>query len=250
MDDIERLTGKETLVTGAAAGIGRSTALAFARSGARVHVVDKDRAGLQALCDESPQLIPHTLNLVDGGAAAALVERIGEVDVLFNCAGRVPNGTLLDCNEAAWDSAFELNVKVTYRLCRAFLPGMLRRGAGNIINMASVAGVTTAAPNRCAYSASKAAVVGLTRAIACDFVKSRIRCNAVCPGTVDTPSLNARLAAFDDPLQARRDFEARQPMGRLGRPEEIAALVVYLASDASAFVTGQTFVIDGGWSNG
>ena len=246
----EGLFGKEALVTGAAAGIGLASALGFAGAGATVHAVDGDRTRLEQTCDESPRLIPHVFDLRAEGAVTALAERIGEIDVLFNCVGCVPNGTLLDCDEADWDLAFDLNVKVAYRLCRAFLPGMLRRGGGTIVNMASVAGVTTAAPNRCAYSASKAAVVGLTRSIACDFVKSGIRCNAVCPGTVDTPSLNARLGAFDDPVQARRDFEARQPMGRLGTPEEIAALVVYLASDASAFVTGQTFVIDGGWSNG
>ena len=246
----ERLSGKETLVTGAAAGIGRASALAFAGAGARVHAVDLDRTRLEALCADNRRLVPHALDIVKAGAAAGLAEGIGGIDVLFNCAGCVPNGTLLECDAADWDFTFDLNVKAAYRLCRAFVPGMLRNGGGSIVNMASVAGVTTAAPRRCAYSASKAAVVGLTRAIACDYVKEGIRCNAVCPGTVDTPSLNARLAAFDDPAQARREFEARQPMGRLGTPEEIAALVVYLASDESAFVTGQTFVIDGGWSNG
>ena len=246
----ERLAAKRIVVTAAAAGIGRATALAFAAEGACVHAVDVDERNLNFLCAGNPALFPHAVDLLDNEAISALAAAVGETDVLFNCAGFVHSGTILECSEEDWDFSFELNVKSMYRLSRAFLPGMLARRAGNIINMGSVAGVGTAAPNRFVYSATKAAVVGLTRSIACDFVKQGIRCNAVCPGTVDTPSLRARLEAFEDPRQARREFESRQPMGRLGDPREVAALLVYLAADESAFVTGQTLVIDGGWSNG
>ena len=246
----ERLAGKRMLVTAAAAGIGRAAALAFVAEGATVHAVDIDAEEINVLCGQSPACVAHAIDLLDKEAVGSLPDTVGDIDVLFNCAGFVHTGTVLDCTEQDWDFSFELNVKSMYRLSRAFLPGMLRRGGGNIINMASVAGVSTGAPHRFVYSATKAAVAGLTRSIACDFVKRGIRCNAVCPGTVDTPSLQRRLNAFEDAQQARREFEQRQPMGRLGDPGEIAALLVYLASDESAFVTGQTFVIDGGWSNG
>ena len=246
----ERLAGKRIVVTAAAAGIGRAATLAFAAEGATVHALDVDKVNLERLCAADAALVSHVIDLLDGSAILAFADTMGNADVLFNCAGFVHAGTILDCAEEDWDVSFELNVKSMYRLSRAFLPHMLRRETGNIINMSSVAGVSTGARDRCAYSASKAAVVGLTRSIACDFVKRGIRCNAVCPGTVDTPSLRRRLDVFDDPRKARQQFEQRQPMGRLGEPEEIAALLVYLASDESAFVTGQTFVIDGGWSNG
>ena len=246
----QRLAGKRIVVTAAAAGIGRATALAFAEAGAWVHAVDVDAENLDTLCADAPALAPHVVDLLDADAHRVVADEVGQADVLFNCVGVVHAGTILDCSEEVWDFAFDLNVKTMYRLSRAFLPGMLRARSGNIINMASVAGVSTGVPKRFVYSATKAAVAGLTRSIACDFVQEGIRCNAVCPGTVDTPSLRGRLKAFEDPEQARRDFEKRQPMGRIAEPEEIAALLVYLASDESAFVTGQTFVIDGGWSNG
>ena len=246
----ERLTGKRAVVTAAASGIGRATALAFAAEGANVHAVDVDATGLGSLCVADSAITPHVLDLLDEEAVNSLPDQFGVPDVLFNCAGFVHAGSILHCTEEDWDFSFALNVKTMYRLSRAFLPGMLKRNSGNIINMASVAGVSTGAPDRFVYSVTKAAVVGLTRSIACDFVKQGIRCNAVCPGTIDTPSLQVRLDAFEDPEQARRGFEQRQPMGRLGEPVEVAALLVYLASEESAFVTGQTFVIDGGWSNG
>ncbi len=245
-----RLAGKRVLVTAAASGIGRATALAFAGEGAQVTAVDVDARRLKTLCDGYPALFPRVCNLVDRASVEALAVGVGETDVLFNCAGFVHAGTILECTEDDWHFSFALNVTAMYRLTQALLPAMLRRRSGNIINMASVAGVTTGVPRRCVYSATKAAVVGLTRSIACDFVAEGVRCNAVCPGTVDTPSLGARLEAFENPVEARRAFEQRQPMGRLGDPGEVAALLVYLASDESAFVTGQTFVIDGGWSNG
>ena len=245
-----RLKNKRIVVTAAAAGIGRATALAFAQEGALVSAVDIDEPGLESLCDVNDSLTSHVVNLTDNGAIDAFANNVGPVDVLFNCAGFVHNGTILDCSEFDWDQTFDLNVKSMYLLSKSLLPAMLDQGHGNIINMSSVAGVSTAAASRFAYSASKAAVVGLTKSIASDFVKHGIRCNAVCPGTVDTPSLQTRLNDFPDPIQARRDFEDRQPMGRLGHPEEIAALLVYLASDESAYTTGQVHVIDGGWSNG
>jgi len=179
----------------------------------------------------------------------ALAEEIGPIDVLFNCAGYVHSGTALDCDEESWDLSFDVNVKSMYRTVRAFLPGMLARGRGAIVNVASVASSVMGVPNRFAYCASKAAVIGLTRSIAADFVGQGIRCNAICPGTVDTPSLHQRLRATGDYEAAIATFVARQPMARLGKPEEIAALALYLASDEAAFTTGQIHVIDGGWSN-
>lgn len=245
-----RLSNKRVLLTAAAAGIGRATALAFAREGGEVHALDIDRQKLDGLSVEAPTIVTHTVDLLDKVAIDGFVESVAVPDILFNCAGFVHAGTILDCEEEDWTFSFALNATAMYRLAKAFIPGMVQRGSGNIINMSSVAGVSTGVPDRFVYCATKAAVVGMTKSIASDFVQHGIRCNAVCPGTVDTPSLRGRLEVFDDPVQARRDFEARQPMGRLAKPDEIAALLVYLACDESAFVTGQTFVIDGGWSNG
>ena len=238
------LAGKVALVTAAAQGIGRATAERFAEAGARVVATDINAdllAGLQG-CDS------RLLDVTDAAAVAALAKELGAVDVLFNCAGFVHHGTVLECGEDAWDFSFNLNAKAMYRTIRAFLPAMLAAGGASIINMASVASSLKGVPNRFAYGASKAAVIGLTKAVAADFVAQGIRCNAICPGTVDTPSLQERLRTTGDYEQALKDFTARQPLGRLGTAAEIAELALYLASDASAYTTGQCHVIDGGWS--
>jgi 2-keto-3-deoxy-L-fuconate dehydrogenase len=239
----ERLAGKVAIVSAAASGIGRASAEAFARAGARVIGVDIDGVGLQSVagCET------HVLDVRDARAIEALARSVGRVDVLFNCAGTVPKGTVLDIDLATWNAAFELNVNSMYHMIRAFLPAMVQARAGSIINMSSVAGSITGVPDRCAYGATKAAVIGLTKSVAADFVAQGIRCNAICPGTVDTPSLQARLHATGDYAKMRAEFEQRQPMGRLGKPEEIAALALHLASDESGFTTGQIHVIDGGW---
>jgi 2-keto-3-deoxy-L-fuconate dehydrogenase len=241
-----RLEGKIAVVTAAAQGIGRATALAYAREGATVWATDVNEPALQALAAEEPRVRPHRLDVRDAQAIRALADTLGAIDVLFNCAGIVHNGSILECTEEDWDFAFDLNVKSMYRMCRAFLPAMLQAGHGSIVNMSSVASSVTAAPNRFAYGSTKAAVIGLTKSIAKDFVGRGIRCNAICPGTVQTPSLDDRMAAPGAGGPAA--FVARQPMGRLGRAEEIAALALYLASDESAFTTGQIHVIDGGWT--
>ncbi len=241
----QQLAGKVALITAAAQGIGRASAERFAKAGARVVATDINTellAGLQG-CE------PRLLDVTDSAAVTALAAELGALDVLFNCAGYVHHGTVLNCDEAAWDFSFNLNAKATYRTIRAFLPAMLAAGGASIINMSSVASSLKGVPNRFVYSASKAAVIGLTKAVAADFVTQGIRCNAICPGTVDTPSLQGRLHATGDYEQAHRDFVARQPMGRLGTAAEIAELALYLASDASAYITGQCHVIDGGWSN-
>lgn len=239
-----RLTGKTALVTAAGQGIGRASALAMAAEGARVFATDVNEATLATL----DGVETFVLDVRDPASIAAAVKRVGAPDILFNCAGFVANGTILDCDEDEWAFSFDLNVTAMYRMCRAFLPGMLDRGSGNIINMSSVVSSIIAAPNRFAYGATKAAVIGLTKSIAADFVTKGIRCNAICPATVESPSLEDRLAATGDYEAARAAFVARQPMGRIGRPEEIAALVVYLASDESAYTTGTAQVIDGGWA--
>jgi 2-keto-3-deoxy-L-fuconate dehydrogenase len=239
----KRLSGKTALVTAAGSGIGRASAEAFARAGARVFAADIDAQSLKSVAGCEAQL----LDVRDARAIEALAKSIGRIDVLFNCAGSVPGGTILDIEPAKWNAAFELNVTSMYHMIRAFLPGMLAARGGSIINMSSVASSITGVPDRCAYGATKAAVIGLTKSVAADFVAQGIRCNAICPGTVDTPSLQARLHAYGDYAKTRAEFEARQPVGRLGKPEEIAALALYLASDESGFTTGQIHVIDGGW---
>jgi 2-keto-3-deoxy-L-fuconate dehydrogenase len=242
-----RLDGKVILVTAAGQGIGRASALAMAREGAKVIATDVNEAALADLAAEGCET--RVLNVRDGAAITATFAAVGTPDVLFNCAGFVANGTILDCDEEAWDFSVDLNLKAMYRMCKAVLPGMVERGHGNIINMASAVGSIIAAPNRFVYGVTKAGVIGMTKAIAADFVTKGIRGNAVCPGTVESPSLNDRMRATGDYEAARKAFIARQPMGRIASAEEIAALVVYLASDESGFTTGVPHVIDGGWSN-
>jgi 2-dehydro-3-deoxy-L-fuconate 4-dehydrogenase len=240
-----RLAGKTALITAAGAGIGRATALAFASEGAKVVATDLNQALLDSLKGETG-IVTKRLDVLDDDAVRACAAEISPPDVLFNCAGFVHHGNILDCTDGEWDFAFNLNVRAMYVMIKAVLPGMLEKGGGSIINISSIASSIQGLPNRFAYGASKAAVIGLTKAVAKDFVKQGIRCNAICPGTIDTPSLADRINAFPDPVQARKDFIARQPMGRLGRAEEIADFLVYLGSDESKFATGQAFVIDGG----
>lgn len=240
-----RFQGKTALVTAAAQGIGRATVEAFAREGAQVWATD---INLDRLADLGtlPGVMSRRLDVRDDAAVRQLADEVGTIDILFNCAGVVHGGTILECTEEDWDFAFDLNAKAMYRTIRAFLPGMLARGEGAIINMASVASSVKGVPNRFAYCASKAAVIGLTKSVAADFVAKGIRCNAICPGTVQSPSLEERLRAQGDYEQARAAFIARQPIGRIGQPEEIADLVLYLA--AATYTTGQIHVIDGGWT--
>ncbi len=240
-----RLAGKTAVVTAAAQGIGRATAEAFAAEGAAVWATDID-AGKLAGLDQVAGVTTRRLDVTDAAAVARAAAEIGTPDVLFNCAGHVHHGSILACDEAAWDFSFNLNVRSMYLTIRTFLPAMIANGGGSIINAASMASSLKGIRDRCAYGASKAAVIGLSKSVAIDFIGQGIRCNAVCPGTVDTPSLGERIAAFDDPVQAAKDFIARQPMGRLGTAVEIAALCVYLASDESAYTTGTAQIIDGG----
>jgi 2-keto-3-deoxy-L-fuconate dehydrogenase len=261
-----RLSGKRALMTAAGQGIGRASALAMAREGAEVWATDVNEAALESLSEDWARaradtmadggqaeglgtLVTRRLDVLDPVGIAEAVEAAGAPDVLFNCAGYVAHGTILDCDEEQWDFSVRLNMTAMFRMCRAVLPGMIARGGGSIINMASVASSVIAAPNRFAYGATKAGLIGLTKAIACDFIGQGIRCNAICPGTVDSPSLEQRMRRAEDYEEARRAFVARQPMNRLGRPEEIAALVVYLASDESSYTTGVAHIIDGGWTN-
>ena len=239
-----RLAGKTALVTGAGQGIGRASAMAFAAEGATVWATDRD--GQSAASIEG--CIARELDVTDPERLAAVLGEAGPLDVLFNCAGYVAGGTILECSEADWSLSFDLNVTAMYRTIRLTLPAMVERGSGSIINMASVASSVIGVTNRFAYGASKAAVIGLTKSIARDFAGTGVRCNAICPGTVDTPSLRQRLSATGDFEEAWKTFNARQPMGRFGTPEEVAALALYLATDEAAFVTGQCHVIDGGWT--
>jgi len=245
-----RLAGKRAFVTAAAQGIGRATALAFAAAGAEVIATDINAAKLAELA--APGLSIAMLDVLDAAAVKAAAAQAGAIDILFNCAGFVHQGTVLEATEEEFTFAFDLNVRSMLRTLQAFLPGMIARGGGVVVNMASVASSVKGIPNRALYSASKAAVIGLTRSVAIDFVKNGIRCNAICPGTVASPSLEARIAAnaatAGSVAAARAAFVDRQPMGRIGRPEEIAALAVYLASDEAEFITGQAVVIDGGIS--
>ena len=241
-----RLAGKTALITAAGQGIGHATAVAFQREGARLWATDIDESKLAGLATLEG-VTCRALDVRDDSAVSMAAEEIGALDVLFNCAGRVPHGTLLDCEPADWEETLSLNVTAMYRMIRAFLPAMLAADGGSIINMASVVSSVKAAPDRCAYGASKAAVIGLTKSVALDYATQGIRCNAVCPGAVDTPSLDERFNARPAPEATRKAFIARQPVGRLGSPTEVAALYVYLASDESTFTTGQAMVIDGAW---
>jgi len=245
---LARLHGKTALITAAGAGIGRATAVAFAREGCLVIATDLDTAKLEGLTGDL-----HPLDVRSTDAVRALAARVGPVDILFNCAGYVHHGTVLDCSEQDWDFSFDVNVKSMHRTIRAFLPGMLELGKGSIVNVSSGASSVRGIPNRYVYGASKAAVIGLTKAVAADFIRRGIRCNAICPGTIDSPSLAARVSTLAAQQgrsveEVRKEFEARQAMGRIGTPEEVAALAVYLASDESSFATGSIHIVDGGFS--
>lgn len=243
-----RLAGKTALLTAAGQGIGRATSLAFAGEGATVWATDVNQGLLDALAAENSAIHTRILDVRDAHMIELLLQEVGPIDVLFNCAGYVHHGTILDCSEQDWNFSFDLNLKSMYYICKAILPGMLAAKRGSIINMSSGASSVKGAPNRFVYSTTKAGVIGLTKSIAIDFIRRGVRCNAICPGTIDSPSLQERMRAQGDYAKARAEFIARQPMGRLGSPEEIAALAVYLASDESAFITGQIHLIDGGWT--
>ena len=241
-----RLDGKKVLITAAAQGIGRATAEKFAGEGATVIATDINMEALATL--KAPTLTTRRLDVLDPAAIAAAAMEIGDLDVLVNCAGYVHHGSILDCEEKDFDFSTNLNVRAAYRMIRAFLPGMLARQSGTIVNVASIASSIIGVPNRFIYGVTKAALLGLTKSVAVEFVTKGIRCNAICPGTVETPSLGERIKALGNEEEARKAFIARQPMGRLGTAAEIAALALYLASDESGFVTGQEFIIDGGWT--
>jgi 2-keto-3-deoxy-L-fuconate dehydrogenase len=240
-----RLAGKTAFITAAGQGMGRAAALAFAREGAKVWATDMNAKTVGEL-DGKDGIRARALDVTDENAVYKLAAETGAIDVLFNCAGIVHHGSVLDATTKDWDQAFAVNVKSMFLVSKAFIPGMLKKGKGSIINMASVASSLKGLPNRFVYGASKAAVIGLTKSIAADFVAKGIRCNAICPGTVDTPSLQGRINAFADPVQARKDFVARQPMGRLGTVDDIMGILIFLASDESLFATGNAYSIDGG----
>jgi 2-keto-3-deoxy-L-fuconate dehydrogenase len=246
-----RLAGKIAVCTASGAGIGRATAIAFAREGAHVVATDLYEEKLQGLKEEGVAEC-LALNVRDNDAIQALARRLAPIDVLFNAAGFVHHGTVLDCTDAEWDFAFDLNVRSMHRTIKAFLPGMLEKGGGSIVNVASGAGSIRGVPNRYVYGATKAAVIGLTKSVAVDFIRRGIRCNAICPGTIQSPSLEDRIAELGKTVggveKARQMFIDRQPMGRLGTPEEVAMLAVYLASDESTFTTGTTMLVDGGFA--
>lgn len=244
----QTLQGKTALVTAAGQGIGRASAEALARLGATVIATDIDQSAVGSLAESSERITAQHLDVLDAAAVEALVASAPPIDILVNCAGWVHDGTILDCSETDWDRSFDLNARAMFRIMKAVLPSMLERGSGSIINIASVVSSLKGAPRRFAYGASKAAIIGMTKAVAADYVKDGVRCNAICPGTVESPSLRDRLAATGDFEKAHSAFTARQPMGRFGTPEEIAEMVCYLAGDLSAFTTGQSFAIDGGWS--
>src|SRR6266513_3666556 len=241
----DRLKGKRAFVTAGAAGIGRASAIAFAREGATVFATDIDEKGLALLGKDGVSEVAR-LDVRDTAAVADMAKRAGRLDILLNAARFVHHGTVLECSDEDWDFSFDLNVKSMHRTIRAFLPGMLENGKGTIVNISSAAGVVKAAPNRYVYGATKAAVAALTKSVAVDFVTRGIRCNCICPGTIETPSMLDRAAALGP--GGREMFVSRQPMGRLGTPEEIAALAVYLGSDESSFTTGVAHIIDGGWT--
>ncbi len=240
-----RLAGKTAFITAAGQGIGRGAALAFAREGAKVWATDVNAKALAEL-EGQEGIRTRVLDVLDEAAIAKAAAEAGQVDILFNCAGFVAHGGILDCSNKDWEFSFNLNVRSMFWVTKAFLPGMLKKGGGSIINMSSIASSVKGLPNRFAYGATKAAVIGLTKAIAADYVKQGIRCNAIGPGTVDTPSLGERINAFADPVQAKKDFIARQPMGRLGTVGDITGILVFLASDESQFATGNMYSIDGG----
>src|SRR5438874_6055025 len=241
----DRLKGKRAFVTAGAAGIGRACAIAFAREGATVFATDIDEKGLALLTKDGVSEVAR-LDVRDTAAVVAMAKRVGTIDVLLNAAGFVHHGTVLECSDQDWDFSFDINVKSMHRTFRSFLPGMLEAGRGSIVNISSAAGVCKAAPNRYVYGATKAAAAALTRAVAADFITKGVRCNCICPGTIETPSMLERAAAAGP--NGREMFVSRQPMGRLGTAEEIASLAVYLASDESTFTTGVAHVIDGGWT--
>jgi len=248
-----RLAGKTVLITAAAQGIGRASVDLFAREGARVIATDISKQHLDELAGIA-NVETHLLDVTDDAAIKALVAKVGAVDVLFNCAGYVAAGNILDCDDKAWDFSFNLNAKAMFHTIRAVLPGMLAKKSGSIVNIASAASSVKGVANRFAYGASKAAVVGLTKSVAADFVAQGVRCNAICPGTIESPSLNQRITTQaketgKSEAEVRQAFVGRQPMGRIGKAEEVAALALYLASEESAFTTGAIHMIDGGWSN-
>ena len=241
-----RLEGKKIVVTAAGQGIGKATAIAFHKEGAHVTATDLNDKTLSDLNKEYPQINVQELDSTDNNAILEFTKTLDRVDVLFNAVGFVHHGTILDCEEKDWDFSFDVNIKSMYFMCKAILPFMIKQNAGSIINISSIASSLKGLPNRFVYGASKAAIIGLTKSIASDFVKQNIRCNAIAPGTVFSPSWQERVNQSPDPVQAKKDFIARQPMGRLGTAEEIASMAIYLAGDESTFTTGNTFSVDGG----